>query len=355
VSRARRQRALGGARLGARVLAERAGGPPALLLANLYPTHHCNLRCTYCASPYRRTPELDTASWLRIVDELAALGCRRVLWLGGEPLLRSDLGALVARVRERGMACLLTSNGVLVPERIDALRGLDTLVLSLDAPGPANDAVRGEGVFEAVVRAIGAARAAGIPVKLKEVLSRDTAAELDALLAFAERHDLGLTVSVMRSGAPDLWHRAESIKAPDAAIAELLARLAELARGNPRLLFSPATYEYGASWGEYARERIEAREAVPDDPRLRDGPTCRAGASYLSIGPDGSSFPCVSTFGRIRGANAAREGVAAAWRSLQGHPCIACWTPCLVEQNALFSLRPRTLLHFARRHLLRFA
>jgi MoaA/NifB/PqqE/SkfB family radical SAM enzyme len=243
---------------------------------------------------------------------------------------------------------------VLVPRRIDALHGIDTLVLSLDAPGPANDAVRGEGVFAAVVRAIEAARAAGIPVKLNAVLSRDTAGQLDALLAFAERQDLFLTVSVMRSGASDLWHRAETIKAPDAAIADLLARLAQLARRNRRLLFSPATYEYGARWGDYARDRLEAGDVAPDDPRVRSGPPCRAGTSYLSIAPDGTAFPCVSTNDRIRGANAAREGTAAAWRSLHAHSCVACWASCLVEQNSLFSLRPRTLVHFTRRHLPRF-
>ena len=173
-----------------------------MLSAGLYLTHRCNLRCLYCSSPYRNTPELGTLEWRTVIDQLAELGCRRVGILGGEPLLRPDLGEIIDHVRARDMACVLTSNGLMVPRRIEELRSLSTLVLSLDAPGPANDAQRGAGVFAAVQRAIAAARAAAIPVKLNAVMSARTAPHLDALLAFCETHDLHVTVNVMRSGAP---------------------------------------------------------------------------------------------------------------------------------------------------------
>src|SRR5262249_15079360 len=138
-------------------------------------------------------------------------------------------------------------------------------------PGPANDAVRGDGVFAAVEAALEAARRAGLSVKLNAVMSAVTAPHLDELLAFTERHDLYLTINVVRSGAPDLWHDAARVKADDAAIGRLLARLATLARSNRRLLFSPATYRYAAAWGDYGRDRYEADELPADDPRRRDG------------------------------------------------------------------------------------
>ena len=55
------------------------------------------------------------------------------------------------------------------------------------------------------------------------------------------------------------------------------------------------------------------------------------------IDADGSVYPCVATFHRLRGGNAATDGVAAAWRRTQTHPCVACYSPCLVEQNFLFA------------------
>lgn len=342
---------LSGARPVARLLASRLGGPPALLSAVLYPTHRCNLRCTYCSSPYLKTPELSTDQWLTVIDELAAIGCRRVGILGGEPLLRADLGAMIERIRDRGMGCVLTSNGMLVPKHIDRLRRLTTLVLSLDAPNQTNDAVRGAGVFAGVQQAVAAARAAEIPVKINAVLSAVTAPHLDALLAFVEAHDLSLTVNIMRSESAALYHEAATIRSEDVEIQRLLARLAALARSNRRLLFSPRSYAYAGDWGTYGRDRIEAGEVPAGDPRVRNAPRCHAGRSYVSIHPDGTVFPCVSTANRFRGGNVARDGVAAAWRSLHDHACVACFSPCLVEQNHICSLTPSVLLHFARRHL----
>jgi MoaA/NifB/PqqE/SkfB family radical SAM enzyme len=337
------------------VVTSRLRRRPALVGATIYVTQRCNLRCTYCSSPLRDTAELSTAQWLGIFDELAELGCRRLTILGGEPLLRRDLAELIERAHARGMRCVVTSNGLLVPRRIEALRGVDTLVLSLDAPGPANDAVRGAGVFAAVEAALDAARGHGLRVKLNAVVSAVTAPHLDELLAFCARHDLYLTINIMRSGAPDLWKDAEQIKDDDAAIAALCDRLAAAARRNPRVLFSPHTYRYAATWRDFGRDRFEAGELDPDDPRRRHGPTCHAGRAYVSIDADGTVYPCTLTFNRIRGGNAATDGVASAWRALHHHPCVACYAPCLVEQNFLHSLHPGVLGHFARRHLPRFA
>jgi MoaA/NifB/PqqE/SkfB family radical SAM enzyme len=337
------------------MVASRLRGRPLLVIASLYPTHRCNLRCTYCSSPFLKTPELATDAWISIVDQLADLGCRRVAILGGEPLLRADAPEIIEHVRVRGMACVLTSNGLLVSKHIDRLRLLDTLVLSLDAPGPANDTVRGAGVFAAVREAIVAARNADVRVKINAVLSVKTAPLLDELLAFVAQHDVHVTVNVMRSGAPDLWHDAASIKADDQEIRRTLNRLAALTRTNPRILFSENTYRYAAGWGDYARDRLEADEAAADDPRIRRGPRCQAGRYYLTINPDGSVYPCSLTVGRICGGNVVRDGVAAAWRQLHGHPCVACYAPCQVEQNYLFSLQPRVVWRFVARHLNRFA
>lgn len=352
VDHAARWRALRG---GLRLLGGRLRGSPALLSAVIYLTQRCNLRCVYCSAPLRGTGEIDTAAWRTIVDQLAALGCLRVAILGGEPLLRADLGEVIAHIRSRGMTASLTSNGLLVPRRIEALRGLTHLVLSLDAPGPANDAARGAGVFAAVEKAIAAARSIGVRVKLNAVLSAPTAGHLDELLAFCEHHDLSLTVNVVRSETPELWKDAATVRLADDAVAALLTRLAEIARRNRRLLFSAPTYRYAAAWQDYGKDRAQVGDWPADDPRLLRAPACHHGRNSIAIDADGEVYPCSLTFGRICGGNAANDGVETAWRRLHDHQCLTCFSPCTVEQNAIFSLQPATLLHFARRHLGRFA
>jgi MoaA/NifB/PqqE/SkfB family radical SAM enzyme len=337
------------------VASGRLRGRAALVSANVLLTQRCNLRCVYCSSPSRRTPELTTREWSSIFDQLAALGCRRLTVLGGEPLLRSDLGELLGHAHALGLRTVVTSNGLLVPRRIEVLRGVETLVLSLDAPGPANDSVRGAGVFAAVEAAIDAAREHSIPVKLNAVLSAATAPHLDDLLEFCERRDLYLTVNIMRSGAPDLWNDAASIKDDDAAIRALCMRLADVSRTNCRLLFSPKTYRYAATWADFSVDRIARQDMDRGDPRATGGPRCHAGRAYLTIDADGAVYPCTLTVHRIAGGNAATEGVEVAWRRLHEHGCATCFSPCMVEQNYLHSLHPGVLAHFARRHLPRFA
>lgn len=327
---------------------------PVLSIAHIYPSFRCNLRCTYCNFPYLNTPELSTDQWLSIIDQLADLGCRRVGISGGEPLMRQDMPEIIARVRERGMYCTLTSNGLLVSKLIDRLSQLNGLTLSLDAVGPENDAVRGDGMFDAVKDAITTAKGAGLLVKINAVMSVKTAPKLDDLLSFIEEYDLYMTLGLMRTGALDLWRNAASIKAEDDEIRKTVQRIADLTKINSRLLFSEATYRYIVLWDDYSIDRYEVDELRADDPLLRDGPQCQAGRYYFCIMPDGTAYPCVSTIGRIPGGNVVKDGVEEAWRQLHNHKCAACYSPCMVERNYLFSFKPRVILNFIKRHLARF-
>src|SRR5437868_14555130 len=96
--------------------------PPMAILAEL--THRCPLQCPYCSNPLeldRVKGELDTATWLRVLDEAAALGVLQVHFSGGEPLVRRDLATLVARASGAGLYTnLITSAVLLDQERLDA-------------------------------------------------------------------------------------------------------------------------------------------------------------------------------------------------------------------------------------------
>ena len=75
--------------------------PPMGLLAEL--THRCSLRCPYCSNPLeldRRSRELSTSEWKRLIDEAAALGVLHIYFSGGEPMLRRDIAELVAHAHD---------------------------------------------------------------------------------------------------------------------------------------------------------------------------------------------------------------------------------------------------------------
>ena len=70
---------------------------PFCLIAEI--TYRCPLQCPYCSNPLqlnRFRNELDTGTWKRILSEASEIGIVQVHFTGGEPLLRTDVGELIA-------------------------------------------------------------------------------------------------------------------------------------------------------------------------------------------------------------------------------------------------------------------
>jgi radical SAM protein with 4Fe4S-binding SPASM domain len=76
-------------------------------------TNRCNLQCLHChqSSGEAGDRELTTADALKVVDALGAAGLSILTFSGGEPLLRSDLYAAIARATDGGLYCTVASNG----------------------------------------------------------------------------------------------------------------------------------------------------------------------------------------------------------------------------------------------------
>ncbi|HXX47837.1 MAG TPA: pyrroloquinoline quinone biosynthesis protein PqqE [Myxococcota bacterium] len=165
---------------------------PYTLVAEL--TYRCPLRCAYCSNPVHlpgRKPELDTATWRRVLREAAQLGVVQVNFSGGEPLLRDDLEELVAEAHADELYTTLITSGVpLERERLAALaaRGLDALQLSFQDDRAA-EARRMAGV-EALAQKLRVAewaRELELPLTLNAVLQRQNIARVPEIVALAER------------------------------------------------------------------------------------------------------------------------------------------------------------------------
>jgi len=66
-------------------------------------TSGCNLRCTWCDTPYSSwTPEGETVSVDEVMERLALYGSTHAVVTGGEPLVDPDVPALTHRLREAG-------------------------------------------------------------------------------------------------------------------------------------------------------------------------------------------------------------------------------------------------------------
>ena len=167
-------------------------------------TDRCDLRCTYCMPRGFRGFE-EPAGWLsfaeieRVIGALARLGVHRVRVTGGEPLVRRDLPALIARLASLpGVEDLsLSTNAVRLARYAEALKaaGLGRVNVSLDSLDPARFAeITGGGRLDKVLGGLVAARAAGLsPVKLNMVvLGGVNDDEVPAMVEFCLEHGFTL-------------------------------------------------------------------------------------------------------------------------------------------------------------------
>ncbi len=169
-------------------------------------TDRCDLRCRYCmAERMQFLPRKDILSLEEIVelaDIFIARGVRKIRLTGGEPLVRRgilDLAESLGRRLGHGLDELtLTTNATRLEHFARGLRaaGVRRVNVSLDSLRPERFAhiTRG-GDLAQVLRGIGAARRAGLAVKINTVaLAGINEDEVPELLRWcgAEGHDLTL-------------------------------------------------------------------------------------------------------------------------------------------------------------------
>ena len=156
-------------------------------------TAACNYACNYCVPNGKRLvaaqdeltgPELVTAVRLLI----KAAGIEKLRITGGEPLVSPKFDALLPEVMRLGLEDVsLTTNGQLVPSKIDLLRdvGLERINVSLDTLTP--ERFRGiarSGDLKTVLESLDLLQTAGIRVKVNMVPMRSQ--NLDEVLPMLE-------------------------------------------------------------------------------------------------------------------------------------------------------------------------
>lgn len=114
-------------------------------------TQRCNLKCRHCYWWQQdHPPELDDREMIGFMKGLRRKGLRAAILYGGEPTLRLDVCRAAARIFD---ATLVFTNGT--NELVELENG--QWIVSLDGCKEANDAIRGEGVYEAVLENLGKA------------------------------------------------------------------------------------------------------------------------------------------------------------------------------------------------------
>lgn len=145
-------------------------------------TERCNCNCMHCyinlpvddRNALRR--ELSTEDVKEILRQAASLGCLRVRFTGGEPLLRDDFSGIYTAARRLGLRVALLTNATLItPEVAGLLASIPPLEpIEITVYGMERDSyeavTRTPGSFEAAWHGMHLLLAQGIPFMVKGTL-----------------------------------------------------------------------------------------------------------------------------------------------------------------------------------------
>jgi MoaA/NifB/PqqE/SkfB family radical SAM enzyme len=241
----------------------------------LHLTRACNLRCRYCYfdAGAAMPREMSLSELEPLFADVAALEPKKLVFTGGEPLLRTDLFEVASAFREadtaRAVRLCLVSNGLLVDEDMAArlVACFDEVRVSVDGPEDINDRLRGPGSFRAARRAIQRLRDAGLGPGVSVTVTALNLRHLAGFLSFLldEEGVTGFHLAPFRPfgrgcGHPELqvsWREAQ----------EAAATFWRTRFGEPTDLASGA------------------------DCALPECGNCGVG-SYINIHPDGTVYPC---------------------------------------------------------------
>jgi MoaA/NifB/PqqE/SkfB family radical SAM enzyme len=258
-------------------------------------TAHCNLACVGCryGRDFMRGAQLEWSIVEPLLDDARAAGMWDVRFYGGEPLLHPDLPRMIAYALELGLQPFVTTNGMLLARKLDALHGagLRHLTIGYYGTGAAYDAyVQRSDRFRRLERNVAAMReryGSEISLQINWLLMRPSCnvEALDAACDFALRHGATIQVDLVHYSLPYFSTGPDGIlqfQDGDRPAIEAIAREIEArARLHPGLFHqSPAGLRSIPDW-LMLRETMR----VPCDSH-----------QMIWVGADGSVQQCYVTF-----------------------------------------------------------
>lgn len=110
-------------------------------------TLKCNMRCIHCGSRAgsSRTDELTVEEALRVADQLIALGCRKLTFIGGEVFLYQGWHKIARRLTDHDVIVNIITNGfILGDEQIRHIKfaRLANVAISVDGMAGNHNAIR---------------------------------------------------------------------------------------------------------------------------------------------------------------------------------------------------------------------
>lgn len=278
-------------------------------------TLRCDHACTHCGSRAgaARESELSTAEAVRVAGELADLGAREVVLIGGEAYLHEAFFEVVSALAARGVVPAMTTGGRGVTPALAeraAAAGLASASVSVDGLEATHDRMRAaRGSFASATAALGFLRQAGIRTGANTNVNRLNRADLEPL--YDHLRQVGIAAWQVQLTAPlgRAADRTDLILQPW----DLLGLLPRIAALKQRARADGIHVMPGNNLGYFGPEEALLRSF---DEGARDHwAGCQAGRMVMGIESDGAvkGCPSLQTASYV-GGNLRDQSLAEVWR-----------------------------------------
>lgn len=312
------------------------------IAADLHVSKYCNISCSHCYADLesvKRVGEPSTLEMKTRIDEVAKLGVMWIRLLGGEPLIRDDIGELIDYIKLKGLFCEINTNGILIPKRLDEIRKCDTVCISLDGGREEHEAVRGKDTWESVIKGVEAAIGAGVYPRLHCVLTKHSLNSIETMNSIAKKYNLRFNFG---EHVPMGNHDA-NLKLTYEEGKMFYQKYLNAKKSGMRIGNSRSSIQAMLQWPHQNTLEISYQE-VKDRPELgKIFPECTNGKKKMFIDIDGSLYTCPRRW--KNGVNYKDVGMENAWKSAyQSRDCYVCKQMGVVERGHIFSGNIKTII-----------
>ncbi len=369
------EKILTGSRIVGKILYSKAASKRMPIIANLLINNDCNIKCFYCFPQVfkREVKQFTTQELIELIDNFHDRGTEVMVLLGGEPLLRKDIGEIIRYVKSKKMICEVITNGYLVEQKINELKDLDSLCVSIDGDEESNDKNREKGSYLQALKAIRIAKEYGVNVRIHSVLTKYTYDSLGHLMELAK----GLGVQVNYSQAT-IHTEHEALEMSDDELKKFWKKLIEFKKAGYPVGNSFKTLEYVLNWPysyndlvynvngvkeihsydyvsgkngelpEMALKKSTDNESLKVCNEFKLQP-CRRTQMSAYVDAEGSFYPCGVVWDKS-GLSAREVGFDGAWNHLKSIECTSCANVSEVELNQLLNFNTTEI--FGKAHYL---
>lgn len=282
-------------------------------------TNRCDNKCLYCDVWKSKKKEMGTGEALSVVDDMAKNGTLVVSLVGGEPLVRNDIGLIIDSLTKKGIVVRITTNGNLLPKRIKVLKNVDLIKISFDGPRKIHDSLRGRGTYDNVLRAIHVAKQNNLDVQLNTTLSKYNINFIDEIIAFSNKNGVKVKFEPVHSFGDKV--NVDKLKINPKEYNLALRKLIVYKKKTNSVVNSFSSLRY---YLNYPYNRIIK---------------CCGGRILCRISSEGYVFPCTMIEGKVKSLSCLDHGLGDAFGAVSRGGCKACLCSTTLELNLIYSLK----------------